>query len=69
MFRNIVLVIAVVTSILAAANSAQAVQYQRGSHVVHTRMAPVVVHRVFPPYTGIHVYQGGPRDQPNYVGR
>ena len=27
-------------------------------HVVHTRVAPVVVHRVFPPYKGIHIYEG-----------
>ena len=25
-------------------------------HVYHTRAAPVVVHKVFPPYTGIHKY-------------
>ncbi len=33
-------------------------QYVRGSHVVHTRLAPVVVHRVLPPYRGVHVYEG-----------
>ncbi len=37
---------------------AGAEQYVRGNQVVHTRLAPVVVHRVFPPYHGIHVYQG-----------
>jgi hypothetical protein len=25
--------------------------------VVHTRIAPVLMHRAFPPYLGIHVYQ------------
>jgi hypothetical protein len=33
-------------------------QYASGSQVVHTRIAPVVVHRVLPPYKGIHVYAG-----------
>jgi hypothetical protein len=27
-------------------------------HVVHTRRAPVVMHRAVPPYKGVHVYQG-----------
>lgn len=26
--------------------------------VVHTRLAPVVMHRTFPPFKGQHVYQG-----------
>ena len=29
-----------------------------GNHVVHTRMAPVVMHRALPPYKGQHVYEG-----------
>jgi len=37
---------------------ASAEQYVRGSQVVHTRVAPVVVHRVLPPFPGVHVYQG-----------
>jgi hypothetical protein len=37
---------------------ASAEQYVRGSQVVHTRVAPVVVHRVLPPFKGVHVYQG-----------
>ena len=37
---------------------ASAEQYVRGSQVVHTRVAPVVVHRVLPPYRGVHVYAG-----------
>ncbi len=63
MFRNILIALVLVGSISAASNSAQAVQYQKGGHVVHTRVAPVVVHRVFPPFTGIHVYEGGPRNK------
>ena len=37
---------------------AMAEQYARGNQVVHTRVAPVVVHRVLPPYRGVHVYEG-----------
>jgi hypothetical protein len=37
---------------------ASADQYVRGSQVVHTRLAPVVAHRVLPPYRGVHVYEG-----------
>jgi hypothetical protein len=29
-----------------------------GEKVVHTRLAPVVAHRLVPPYWGKHVYQG-----------
>ena len=29
-----------------------------GTKVVHTRVAPVVVHRLLPPFYGRHVYQG-----------
>jgi hypothetical protein len=29
-----------------------------GAKVVHTRIAPVVMHRVLPPFYGRHVYQG-----------
>lgn len=36
-------------------------QYVSGTKVVHTRIAPVVVHRVLPPFKGVHVYQGRPR--------
>jgi len=33
-------------------------QYVRGSQVVHTRVDPVIMHRVLPPYRGVHVYEG-----------
>jgi hypothetical protein len=43
----------------AAAQAAGRGTYSDGNgHIVHSRRAPVIVHRVFPPYTGIHVYQG-----------
>ena len=41
---------------------AQGAQYQvrtgAGPKVVHTRIAPVLVHRLLPPFHGRHVYQG-----------
>ena len=38
--------------------AARAEQYPSGDHVVHTRRAPVVAHKVVPPFKGVHVYQG-----------
>jgi len=35
-------------------------QHASGGHIVHTRLAPVVAHKVVPPYRGVHVYQGRP---------
>jgi hypothetical protein len=50
---------------LAIAPSAPAAQYQvrttAGTKVVHTRVAPVLVHRLLPPFYGRHVYQGRAR--------
>lgn len=40
-------------------NLASAAQFQSGGNVVHTRLVPVVMHRVFPPYWGVHQYQRG----------
>lgn len=42
----------------AISASAQAEQYAAGSQVVHTRRAPVVAHKVVPPFRGVHVYEG-----------
>jgi hypothetical protein len=49
---------------LTIAPSLQAEQWTEISptgkpQVMHNRMAPVIVHRVFPPYTGIHQYARG----------
>ena len=44
--------------LIAAPTFARAEQYVSGGHVVHTRLAPVVAHKVVPPYRGVHVYQG-----------
>jgi hypothetical protein len=42
--------------------AAQARQYSTHEggkdHVVHSRKAPVVVHRALPPFKGQHVYEG-----------
>ena len=39
--------------------AAQARQYpSRGGQVVHTRRAPVIMHRAVPPFHGVHVYGG-----------
>jgi len=44
--------------LIAAPAIARAEQYAMGDHVVHTRLAPVVAHKVVPPFRGVHVYQG-----------
>jgi hypothetical protein len=31
---------------------------QRGGQVVHDRLAPVLMHRLLPPFHGKHVYRG-----------
>ena len=36
-------------------------QRQAGGHVVHSRLAPVVLHRAVPPFKGVHVYEGRQR--------
>ena len=43
--------------VIAAPSIAHARQYQVGRNVVHTRRAPVIMHRLVPPYAGVHVYQ------------
>jgi len=44
--------------LLAAPTLVRGDQYVSGGHVVHTRRAPVVAHKLVPPYRGVHVYQG-----------
>jgi len=39
-------------------NAVKAEQFVSGDHVVHTRRAPVIAHKVVPPFKGVHVYQG-----------
>ena len=33
-------------------------QYSRGGQVVHTRLAPVIMHKAVPPFRGAHTFQG-----------
>jgi len=33
-------------------------QHYSGGQVVHSRRAPVIAHRVVPPFKGVHVYEG-----------
>src|SRR5262245_26148272 len=51
-----ILVAAFVLAVLPA--GARAEQRYAGGHVVHTRLAPVIAHRVVPPFKGVHVYEG-----------
>lgn len=62
--RLFAVVAIVVASSLMSMNGADAAQYaKQGSdgqaHVAHTRLAPVLMHRAFPPYAGVHVYERG----------
>ena len=50
------LVLAVAFAICALYSEAQARMYMDHGFIVHTRLAPVIVHRIFPPYLGRHVY-------------
>jgi hypothetical protein len=65
MSARILQLLSVVLICLAIAPSAPAAQYQvrtaAGTKVVHTRVAPVLVHRLLPPFHGRHVYQGRAR--------
>ncbi len=55
--RKIVAGIVVETGLLALAESAEARQYTLPSgQIAHTRRAPVLWHRMFPPQLGKHVY-------------
>jgi hypothetical protein len=60
MLRNVVCLAAVGVSLLCASASANQhlIVTSQGEKVVHTRLAPVVAHRLVPPYWGKHVYQG-----------
>ena len=61
--RNALATLILVAALLVAPLSVQARQYavQQGgrTYVAHTRRAPVIVHRVLPPYWGEHIYQPG----------
>jgi hypothetical protein len=51
--------ILIALALIASPVAARAEQYANGNgQVVHTRLAPVVAHKVVPPYRGVHTYQG-----------
>jgi len=57
--RLLIIAALFLATIAPAAQAARRGTQSDGSgHVVHSRRAPVVLHRALPPYTGIHVYQG-----------
>jgi hypothetical protein len=44
-----------------APTTARGNQQAAGAQIVHNRRAPVIAHRVVPPFRGVHVYEGRPR--------
>jgi hypothetical protein len=57
--RTLVVAALMVVSMSAAAHAERrAAIYAGQAHVVHSRRAPVVLHRAVPPFKGVHVYQG-----------
>jgi hypothetical protein len=55
--RTIILSL-LLSALTASAQARQYVVMERGQqHVVHTRRAPVILHRLLPPYTGIHLHE------------
>jgi hypothetical protein len=46
----------------------QANQWASGGHVVHNRRAPVILHRLVPPFYGVHVYES-PRAAHDHYGQ
>ncbi len=68
--RSAAISILFVLILLVASRAAQAERYTSNRNgravVVHTRMLPVVAHRVVPPFYGRHVYEGrGRRRSPS----
>lgn len=62
--RNLTLLFVIMLglSLVPTARAEQyVVQTPAGPKVVHTRVAPVVMHRVLPPFYGRHIYQGRAR--------
>lgn len=49
---------------LSLTASASARQYSNGrGKVVHSNVLPVLMHRISPPFTGIHIWEKGPRNR------
>lgn len=51
-------VVVALSQLSATFAAQQSVQTPLGEKVVHTRLAPVIIHRAVPPYAGRHIYQG-----------
>ena len=50
----VVLLVGVAVSVVPAIASAR--RAPEGGNVVHSRRAPVVMHKMVPPFKGVHVY-------------
>jgi hypothetical protein len=49
---------------LSLTASVSARQYPNGQgQIVHTNVLPVLVHGISPPFTGIHIWEKGPRNR------
>jgi hypothetical protein len=57
--RIAILLATLIATIFTTATLAR--QRAEGGHVVHSRRAPVALHRAVPPFKGVHVYQGRQR--------
>jgi hypothetical protein len=56
--KNSILLLASFLSLAVAVGSAEARPSSNGrGQVVHSRRAPVIMHRSVPPFRGVHVYQ------------
>ena len=55
--KTILKTLLIVTLPLLAVPTAHARKYECNGYVVHTRLAPVVVHKISPPYLGKHIYR------------
>jgi hypothetical protein len=53
--KTLLTIVLILTALPALA---RAEQHVSGGHVVHSRRAPVIAHRVVPPFKGVHVYEG-----------
>ena len=58
MVRILLPLILLVTLPLAAQARQYSVRNGGKDYVVHTRVAPVLMHRALPPFKGQHVYEG-----------
>jgi len=52
-------ILALIVLVLVASPSVSRAELAVSSgQVVHSRLAPVIAHKVVPPFRGVHVYQG-----------